>query len=332
MMKRQRNQKTRQRVKQALSRGKDHLGTIVMWSIEGVEVERAELESLYGQYGLGADYLPPEIKPVAAFRKAIKKASSGSPDHLFRSISKSGNEIIIGIVREDVDRHHKDLGYDVECKVTLHAKDPDNAYVDVTPRTHNQGRVVAAEFRTLRNSYTSRDIYSMLRINVTEKMFGIPLRDTGGVYFVSPEFSSDLKKHKDVIRELGTSELILLQVNNDPGSREDMSKQAKKSLEAELQDIAEELETFKAEKKDVSGSMVELRLDRFKEIQEKADMYAGILDLKSTEIKQSLRDAKSILQKLFEDTEQRYEEQAIEELENKKRSARRVAKRIRKTV
>ena len=104
--------------KQVISRqGGERIGSYLWWTLRDVEVTRGRLARMLDQQRLDQRLMPPPIVGHAAYRKAIASCKAGDRGMLLRLITETPQEIVYGVVRENVDAAAEDLRYHVKAKV-----------------------------------------------------------------------------------------------------------------------------------------------------------------------------------------------------------------------
>jgi len=262
-----------------------HIGSICMWTLTGCRINRDDLIKLYKKHGLDEAWLPPEIEGSVAFTKALRWAQRGDRQgYMIRPIDDTKEAIIVGIVKEDVDKPKEDLAYGVEAKVKYNKE---HESVQVTDSKHPLAGRIKALFTEMQEAYIGRDFTRMLTRNIAKRMGSICLRHTGGVYFVPVHHTETLLKHRAVMSEIG-AEFSVLPVYGNDLSKEDLGKQARRALEEEIKEVEAEIQKFKETAP--RGDTLKRRLEEFKELKKRAQMYAQLLQIKVVDINQGLGD------------------------------------------
>lgn len=291
-----------------------HIGSIVMWTLTGCRISREELVKLYDRHGLDHDWLPPEIEGGVAFHKAIRevKQSGWQKGYMIRPIDDNKDAIVLGIVKEDVNRPNEDLAYGLEAKVKYDKK---NEAVRVTDSNHPLAAAIKAQFKDMVDTYVSIDFIRLLSKNIGHRMDSVCLRKTGGTYFVPAHKTEVLLKHRAIMTELGAEFSVLPLYGNDL-ALEDVGKQARRSLEEEIKEIEVEIMRFKeaAPRSDT----LRRRIEEFKTLKAKAEMYSSLLSIKVKDINQGIEDCTSQVKKILGVVEKEKEEKKAATRKGKK--------------
>ncbi|MCB5936620.1 hypothetical protein LI012_14635 [Caldibacillus thermoamylovorans] len=182
------------------------LGYIFWYSVTGeVEITRQELREKFEEIGIDDVWLPNEIRPSDAFRRATKeiqrrKTPTSDPNKflnfLVREVFSDNNSIQRNIVIEVVDQNGKRLQYNPNATViTLDKKN--NDFIIWSEPDNNKAKELAKEaekrFRKYLNYYSAQQLRVMIS-KILASLAPTAVRPNGGVYFVPQNFATELKK------------------------------------------------------------------------------------------------------------------------------------------
>jgi len=268
-------------------KGGRHLGTLMWWNLNGNRISHADLEALAQRYGMPAEYLPSEIKPNSAFKRAVRHATTKlDKEHMLRTINDDKRECSVGLVREKRNATQKDLKYVVESRITF---SKDTSKID-----HDQDNPIIQEIYGLYQihlDHATEDVRTMMTNFL--KASGVAIRPSGGVYFVPSKFQAVLESLCNVVEKAGQNETFQLKVVESPEAKQTIAKVAKAGLEEELRQIQEQLEKFAFDK--AREGTLEKKLEGFEELRAKAKMFADVLEFKVDEINNKIDRAKAII-------------------------------------
>lgn len=274
-------------LKTAAKKEGDLLGMLTWWSLEGAAIEVAGLKALYQKHGLADEWLPGEITGTLAFNKTIREVKRSADGYMIRPIKEDEQEIVIGVVAEARDKAAETLSYDQEVTIKF-VKGTDT--IKSTSEQHPIVQRVRALYDGMTRTYVVQDFIRLLTRNVRRKMSAVLVRPTGGVYFVPRGPMLDvLAKHEAVFNELGDVEFTAIPMHDDPKTKTEIAKKARKALEVELKEIEEEIEKFKTE--EPRRDTLERRFGEFKELKKKASLFADMLSIKVSDLHESLDEA-----------------------------------------
>ena len=253
--------------------GAYELGTLFWWALNGTRVEHDRLAGIVQRHGLDSKHLPAELKPVQAFRRAWRHASTKLPEGLMlRPIAETSDEIVLGLVREQPNQTMRDLDYDLVARI---------AFAKVDARiTADVEHGVVVEMRELYRhhlAHTTEDVRAMMTAFLAEA--GVSLRDSGGVYFVPAAHGQQLDALCRVVEEAGHNRTFRLPIVDTPGTRTALREVAERSLDDEVRQLEEELAGFDLEK--VRDATLERRLEVFEQLRSRASLFAGVLAFKA---------------------------------------------------
>lgn len=249
------------------------LGHLLWWHLNGTRIPHDELVTAAERHGLDSKRVPPELKPVQAFRRAWRHATSKLPDGLMlRPIAETEDEIVVGLVREKPNQAARDLDYDVVARIAFdktHAKISADAEHGVVGQIRDLYRHHLA--------HTTEDIRTMMTSFLSEA--GVSLRDSGGVYYVTSAHNAQLEALCRVVEEVGHNRTFRLPIIDSPATRATLREVAERSLDDEVRELEEELAGFDFDK--VRASTLERRLEAFEQLRNRASLFAGVLAFKA---------------------------------------------------
>ena len=169
----------------------DFLGVMVCWTVPRVQIEYDKAEELIIKYGLNPKNItqPGSKKAFSrSVRRTAKENNDGEIVKKARRIGKHADTDVVGIVDEGVDLANDKLLYDQQSTIFFDKKDKTirghGDYVDEVRKNFDK-------FSTI---VTDHEIRNFILASIQEKG-AVPLRKTGGVYFVP-------KPQVDVVEKL----------------------------------------------------------------------------------------------------------------------------------
>ena len=253
-------------VRDAMSNAGSHLGDVVFLRLWNATAPRVRLETIADQHGFPTDLLPSGMNAEQAWQRACRTTKVDG--YLIRQIAKTDKAITWGAVREDVDVAQTDLDYALETRFALLRANEAIVHEDAQ---HSVAQAVANEYSVLLGCVTTDQIRSMVR-SVCRDRGGIAI---GTEFFVPGAHATLLRAMQAVVEDLGKSQLWLLPIHDTADSRQTLDRAMRASLEDDLTGIANEIDSFDATTR--VGTM-EHRLEKFAELRNKANLYAGILE------------------------------------------------------
>ncbi len=279
------------------------LGALTWWSLEGAVIGVTELKALYKKHGLGEEWLPGEITGSTAFSKTVREVKRMAQGYMIRPIRDDEEQTVVGVVSEEVAADKDKLTYDQEVTIHYHKGDQTiTASDDMHPVVH----VCRDVYQKMVDTYVVHDFIRLLTRNVRQKMNGIVVRPTGGVYFVPQgPMMEILLQHAAAFNELGDVEFTVVPMHGDPITKAAIANKTRKALEQELQEIQEELGKFK--ECEPRRDTLERRVNQFKELKQKAMLFADMLAIKVDDLHTSLDEASSFITKMLNASNEKME-------------------------
>lgn len=192
------------------------LGNIFWYSITGeVEITRDSLHETFDEIGIDESWLPNEIRPSDAFRRATretqrKKVPTSNPNiyknYLVREVYSGSDMIQRNIVVEIVDQSGKRLDYEPKATVMTLEKENNNFVIWVEDGEEYAGEM-AKEAMNKFIKYIEYYSSQQLRVMVSKYLGSLAptsVRSNGGVYFVPRNYRNDLKKLEILCGELNS--------------------------------------------------------------------------------------------------------------------------------
>ena len=260
--------------------GGKYLGSLLWWSLNGNRIEHDALERLAITHQLPERFVPRAIKPTQAFRRAWRHTASRLADgQMLRPIAESSDEVVIGLVREVVDEATQDLDYDLLVRVTF-----DKAAAAIMS---DRESIVVESIRSMYRhhlAHTTTDIRSMMTAFLGEA--GVPLRESGGVYFVPASHERTLDALCSVVEAAGNNATHRLPIVDTPAGKATLRSVAQRTLDDELRQLQEQLDRFDGDK--VRDSTLERKLEAFGDLRSRVEMFARVLAFKADDLRDKI--------------------------------------------
>lgn len=182
--------------------GGSHIGHLFWYSIGDDLYSRSLLEQTLVQLGLSLGFMPNEIRPVDAFRRATKEVgcslnpSNGvTENYIVRDVYADTHVAIRHIVKETVDSRGKRLSYNENEAVLTLDKKAEVIHVagDTTSYTWKLCEEARRLFEIFRDNYNGQAVRGMVQ-GILKTLSPTPVRPSGGVYFIPAVHDEDLAK------------------------------------------------------------------------------------------------------------------------------------------
>lgn len=271
--------------------GGDRIGSYLWWALSDIEVSVTRLKRMLKAHGLDpALHMPPAIEGSAAFRKAVEANKRGDRTLMVRHIKETPQELIYGVVRENVDEANEDLRYKVKARIVFR-KRTESVVI-------RGGRSpIADAVKTLYDDYVSTYIHTDIRRwivrLINEHMQAVQMKKNGGVYFIAHQHTKMLRALEGVVNALGTSEMTVTPIFDSAETTASVGKGARGALERELQQIKDDLTEFKS--KPPRRDTLKRRLADFQALKGRARMFADMLGFVVTDLEEGIDDADTVV-------------------------------------
>jgi hypothetical protein len=271
------------------------LGSLLWWTLNGNRIDHDQLVDLARREGLDEKYIPAEVKPTAAFRRAWRHVATKLPKGLLlRPIAETDDVVLIGLVREQANERAQDLEYDVAAKICFH-KTTHVVSADV------ENQVTAEIDRMYRHhqAHTTEDIRLMLTGFLAEA--GVSLRESGGVYFVPAAYQNSLDALCAVVQTVGHNATYQLPIADSEATCSTLREVAERTLDAELQQLQADLERY--DHATVRPSTLERKLTDFEDLRTRVGLFARVLSFKAEAFTKKIEIIQSNLRQQLDNRE-----------------------------
>lgn len=288
------------------------LGSLVWYTLSEVDLNVQQARKSLENHGLDVSMLK-SIRPVDAFRLATKDLAKNFPTRdgvklniLVRSTGQDASAAYRQIVVERVTTkqgQRRKLIYDPSAELTYHRgkrnKDGevegdrieivrrtppglDNEMTEEQRRWLEDGLDQLPEkFKHLRTHYSSHKIRNFVREYITNRLSGVAVRESGGVYFVRQSHSDELERLGTWIHSFGSAfhSTPLLDLVNQ---RQMLAQAFEEEAVREVERLSGEIDKILSdEKRTVREKTFDDYALRAAELTAKAQEYAEMLDIRS---------------------------------------------------
>lgn len=271
-----------QRLKSALSTGGAHLGDLIFWTLADARIDRATLEKLWGDAGLGLELLPDQPTAEKAIKLAVREAQVGQRERLLRLGKETDDEIVFAVVHERRD-DAGNVTFNQEARIRL---DRQREVLTSDHDSHDIVSAVRTAFQVFKTTHTPDDV-RRATVKVIGTWAAVTLRESGGVYFVPSPFAEKLRRLQTAIEKIGSSRLHILPVHDSPDAARSLGDIAKGSIEAELAALQTEIAAFVSTPPDRASTLLR-RFDAFEALRARARLYRSVLKIQVQDLDQQL--------------------------------------------
>jgi hypothetical protein len=317
------------------------VGYTVFWRLAGLRVTHAALAQALQHAGF-APYLPDPPTPRVALRRALaawlrtqqltrqaarraapatlpvlaEPEDEGQRRTLIRVINRAGDaHLVFALVAEDVDFPVLGLHYGTALRILLHKQTgamicTTAAEGEIAAQRESQ-HVAAAlqpyweQYRTL---HLADDLAQLLR-GILGGLQAVPLRQAGGVYFVSRTCQEPLERLRELLSGLPHDPeqapfLCALGVPDVRETRRSLGRAVHAGLLDELKGLERDLAELQQQAGQVRAQTVTQRLLTYRRMKEKANLYRELLACQQGEIQGALGVLETAAQQLLTRAEQ----------------------------
>lgn len=287
------------------------LGFLEFHSIGELRIHKDELGTIFNKNGLDPKFMPQEIKPHDAYRRATGKATStvsidfnGKPSEarlMVREVKADSNMVIRHLVRELVDKKNEQLGYATVGKFILQKKSGTmDISWDSSFLSEYEYDVLLADIQALYNEWTqfhTKDTVTNIVRRVVNDMNHVSIMPNGRATFIPRNQRATLENLRGVIDDLkdyhtgNTPSVMELIPMMDTSDQRDMVKRR-----AEMQ-LSEEANMLLADFADLlakdtaSVKTVQRYAKRVVDLQVRLGEYEDLIQNKMIVLSNQLQDA-----------------------------------------
>lgn len=278
----------------------DFIGSLIWWSLSDNHVDFSTLESYAKAFGYPERYLPNEVTPISAFRRAWKDASKRmSAGLMLRSIGDTPQSIQIALVKEERNTSQSTLDHEQLLAIIFDKKDH-TISVDFTAiHKYTATELANHEVVTLvRERYqhhlllTTEDMRKLITNFVHAK--GISLRESGGVYFIPAPEQPTLESMTELVHKVGRNQVVFMPFYDSPQAQAVLSGLAKESIAQDIQRLEEELDQLASDDK-TRESTLQRRLELYEDLKSRVATFNMVLEVQADEFNNKIHDLQNKL-------------------------------------
>lgn len=272
-----------------------HLGDLCGWSLHG-EHNQSHVKQITAQCGLQDDLEFPKVGANSAYRRAVNKAVKGAKqdEKQYNAIllEDTADKIVHAIVKQDVvdgdendNMSDRGLEFLTEVKVGFDKKKFKEGFANEDLLQLENDHVIAQRikynYEQLAVKFLTQDVRIAFQ-RAFEKWSAIRLLDHGGLWWVPAPNSDKVRKWKELMEALGYT-AIIIPVFDTEETIKSLQEQSKTTLEGQLDEIMNELESF-SNNETTRSSTLEKRVEKFETLRNKIELHANVLGFKQQEL------------------------------------------------
>jgi hypothetical protein len=186
------------------------LGHLIWFSVKESRIEPEELRRLFAQVGIPTEFIPEDISPINAFKRATSELSeeievpldqNRTAVFLVRLTAKSDTEIVKSIIKEVRDQNDKRLSYEEVGRVHFDKDTKDVRYYATQPDSQPVLDQIKQLYETYGRYITGKQIRAIFH-DIIESMSPTQVRPSGAVYFIPHQYADMVQKMEVLSKEL----------------------------------------------------------------------------------------------------------------------------------
>ena len=258
--------------------GGHHIGDLIAWNTDRINVSRLEARRLFATEGLGN--LVPDLDPATALSRAAGEVRR--PEGIVvRPFAKPRDDTPSAVGIYEVKSRAGEAGDDylcgARCRVNLMtglvvALPPDGAPVIDIALAHAEA--MAGRANHVLTHCETKDLSAAL-VGTVKALSGVPLRDRGGFYLLPPASCAVWTRLGPGLELLGVR-AIRIEMHDAPSNVSVAKAAAQGALEADIQELMLDLD--KAVVDGMRPSALTRRVEVCRELKAKAELYRGVLE------------------------------------------------------
>lgn len=257
--------------------GARHIGDLISWNTDNIDVPREDARAIFDQIGLGR--LIPEMDPQTALNRAVKEARLRRQDGFVAMPFKRPNSdaaMAWGIYRvETKDGESGDslvLGARVRLIGSLAVVSPPEA-AEPDGECMERGRLIVEHANHLITHIETRDMSGALTSTV-HHLSGVPLRNRGGFYLLPPATCEQWAALRPGLEKMGVGPFVI-EMFDSPQAMKTAATAARSALESDIIELVADLE--KAKNDGLRSDALERRLAACESLCARATLFRDVL-------------------------------------------------------
>lgn len=284
---------TRSQLVKELNEGQ-RFGDIAWWTLEDVSITRLELEALFAKHELDPRHLPPPIVAHATFRQAVaahshnRRKKGRASTMMVRPVLENAEEIIYAVVDEAVVEDQETLTHTIPHRIIFKKR---LETVHLRGGATLIGKAIKTWYEDHHDRYNTTDLRRMLVKVIVGDLNGLCLKPKGGgFYFIPSLYGVDLRKLQSIVNAWpGTiKEFGILEQSKSEANQAQLSTDAKKSLDQEVQELIAEVTVWqdKAPRRDT----MQRRLKEYGGLKDRLHFFRDLLGVTVGDMEMALKD------------------------------------------
>jgi hypothetical protein len=263
------------------------LGYCVYWAMQDFRIpHKQQLENLK-KAGIDAKEYLNEASPKSVVTQVLKHITHDIKSQFHKKVVDDKDRAGFTIVETALNKETVDANFQSVTKV-IFQKAAKKLVVEGSRKDD-----IEKKFNEFLNTYTTDQFRTLVLNYLSRECKAIAIRDRGGVYFVPVTSKDGLDKLTKLFSTLPGCDLEILPIVDTAEAKKSMWKALVSDIKGEIAELNEEVAGMVSPSQKVYAS----RIERFKSLRAKAEMYG---DLLSTAAKELVSDIDEIKKRLVE--------------------------------
>lgn len=270
------------------------LGAMVYWSFSDVDIPAQELQDAFEEHGI--EYRLPNVTGRRALTKALTILKKAQKEKMIEKILEDEDQVVYAVLDKEVDRDRMELEVENLNAVIFNKATQDLEFKFSGDAVSEQ---VKELFQELQGTYNAEDMRRLVKRYVT-KLGCIMLRERGGVYFVPVTQLKEVERlSKMVDATFRDSHVSFLGIVDTERTQQTVGRDFKREMLADVETAAQELVNLLDTNEEVRASTLQVRLDRYRFMHDKIEVYSELLRTDAKKIDTRVRKMEKVVAELM---------------------------------
>lgn len=254
-------------------------GAIVLWRLSG-ELDFDRLSAAWAREGLEEGLLPTRPSPEVALRRAVREQEG--PRLLVRSLPSRAGYALVDV--REVQDPDAPLAFDVGLLVRLDGSKTGLEF-NGHQHQHRLAGPIGEEFRACLRRIEAEDTGLWLADLVKRVARAVPLRDTGGVYFVPQESVELWGKISACVREASDTFFAEVPAMTSAKAVAAILDAVTREAAGQIEGVEADIQKALAERGGMGARAVRTRLSACAALEAKLATYESLLDTRLEDVR-----------------------------------------------
>lgn len=256
------------------------LGSFIYWRTSSFKQDYEDFLNLLREVGITTEIARATLPKHALIRAIKDTARTAGRNRFHRKTIEHDDRAAFSIARTDiVDEEEMDVSYASESKIIFDKK---NKNVKIEGEYSEDLNKKYSEYQ---NFYTEKQFRSVVLRYVKKHCEAVSMLDQGGLYFVPADKQEELDKLEALFHKLPDAHLAIIPQFDSKKAKKEIWSVMISEAHRELQKLSEDFESLDDE---VTDKVVGTRLQRYKKLKTKIEMYELALSSTAEDLKEGI--------------------------------------------